>query len=775
MSAVWRAARAGVRRRRLQMTLIGLVVFAATTTVVLAVGLLVALSAPFDRAFEKQRGAHVTAVYDASAVTAGQLAEHARRPGVEAVAGPFDTVPVALAVPLAGVPEGAFDLVGRSAPGDGDGDGDTVDRVELVAGRWAGAPEEVVLNQEGGMHRPELVGSRLSLRDGPALTVVGVAVSMSRTADGWALPEQVAALHPTGRQMLYRFTDSGTERQLRAAVAAVGEGLPEGALTAVRSHLELRAAFSAAAEAYLPVMSLFGVLGLLVAVLIVANVVSGAVVSGLRHIGVLKAIGFTPNQVLGVYLLMVTVPAVAGAVPGTALGAALGGPVLKSAFQGVLRGSAEIGVDAWVYAVALLGMPLVVALAALLPALRAHRLPAARAIGAGSAPSTGRGLRVQRWLAGTRLPRAVGLGLGQPFTRPARTALTLAAVLLGVTTVTLTTGLTGTLVGLGEVGRSDGGERVSVWLGRAQFGETAPKLTEEEVERLLRSTPGAVGVTAEAITEVGLAGTTEQLAAFFQRGDPDPGKAERLVAGRALGEAPGEVVVSPGYLRQHGARVGDRMVLELDGRRAEAVIVGEELDGDPRFVEVSWATLAELAPQARAVHYQVRLAPGADARAYRETVAAADPGLRPALADAGTTATTTLVAFSAAFTLLLTAVAALGVFNTVLLNGRERRRDLGTLKSIGMTPRQVTVMFVTSMTAVGVVGGALGIPLGMVAHRLLVDHIGVVVFPDSLKEVWHLPQLAVVGTSGVLIAVLGAYLPARSAGRRTSAEGLRAE
>ena len=46
----------------------------------------------------------------------------------------------------------------------------------------------------------------------------------------------------------------------------------------------------------------------------------------------------------------------------------------------------------------------------------------------------------------------------------------------------------------------------------------------------------------------------------------------------------------------------------------------------------------------------------------------------------------TVVAFASLLTLLLGAVAALGVFNTVVLNTRERRRDLGMLKSIGMTP-----------------------------------------------------------------------------------------
>ncbi|MFD0328207.1 FtsX-like permease family protein [Streptacidiphilus monticola] len=59
-------------------------------------------------------------------------------------------------------------------------------------------------------------------------------------------------------------------------------------------------------------------------------------------------------------------------------------------------------------------------------------------------------------------------------------------------------------------------------------------------------------------------------------------------------------------------------------------------------------------------------------------------------------------------TLLLGTVAALGVFNTVVLNTHERRRDLGMLKSIGMTPRQVTVMTFTSMAPWGCWAGSPG-------------------------------------------------------------------
>ncbi|MBW5480915.1 ABC transporter permease [Streptomyces bambusae] len=212
-------------------------------------------------------------------------------------------------------------------------------------------------------------------------------------------------------------------------------------------------------------MTLFGFLGLLVSVLIVGNVVSGAVVSGHRYIGVLKSLGFTPNQVVAVYLTMVSFPAVIGCALGTLIGDAVAGPILRVAFSGIETGSASIGVSWWPSAVCLVGMPALVAVAALIPAVRAHRLSAVQAITAGSAPRNGRGLRIQRGLGGTRLPRAMSLGLGQPLARPGRSLLTMAAIVLGVTTVTLTTGLTGTMVAYGNAGKGDGAARVDVQAG----------------------------------------------------------------------------------------------------------------------------------------------------------------------------------------------------------------------------------------------------------------------------------------------------------------------
>ncbi|NWF26714.1 hypothetical protein HW130_10580 [Streptomyces sp. PKU-EA00015] len=58
----------------------------------------------------------------------------------------------------------------------------------------------------------------------------------------------------------------------------------------------------------------------------------------------------------------------------------------------------------------------------------------------------------------------------------------------------------------------------------------------------------------------------------------------------------------------------------------------------------------------------------------------------------------------------------------------------------------------------------MGIPLGIAAHRLLVDQISMVV-PESMKDVRQALQLAGIAPwRALVIAVLGALVPARRHG-----------
>lgn len=766
--AVWRASRAAVKRRRVQTAVIGLVVFCATTTVLLALAVISAARAPFDAAFGGQRGAHVVAAFDPAAATAERLAATAHRPGVEAAAGPFDQAVVQIPTDWVGSPPGPLTLVGRADPAG------SVDRVELLSGRWAAAPGEVVLDSPFGGAATKLLNSSLPIGEGRDLTIVGFATSMSQSAGGWVTPEQAVALHPTGRQMLYRFTDAADGQRLTSALRTATEGLPEDAVTSAQSYLVLKDAFSAGADAYLPLMTVFGVLGLVVSALIVGNVVSGAVVSGYRHIGVLKSIGFTPRQVVTVYLTMVSVPAVVGTVLGTAVGWVVSYPILRSAFSGIVTGTAVIEPAGWLPVATLVSVPLLVLLAALAPASRAHRLPAAQAISAGSAPRNGRGLRIQRRLSGTRLPRAVSLGLGQPFARPGRTALTMAAIVLGVVTVTLTSGLSTTLTR--AVDHTDGHAHVNVQTAHFAGNKVAPRLTPAQTEAMLRAAPGAERVSTRGLVQVGLLGHNQPAFADFYGGD-DLVDSKRLdvVDGRPA-TGPNEIEAGPSFLRQHGLKIGDRLTLLLDGRQLPVTLVGEEAEGNPRAFASNDATRAALTDDPHVVEYDVRLARGADAEAYRRAVSDADPSLSASVFApdlAGPVAA--VIAFTTIFTVLLSVVAALGVFNTLLLTVRERRRDLGMLKSIGMTPRQVVVMTVTSVAWQGVVSGIIGIPVGVVVHRLITENVGTIVFREEMIDVWSAPLLLGLALAGVVIAVLGALVPARSAARLPIAEVLHNE
>ncbi|WP_236654284.1 ABC transporter permease [Streptacidiphilus anmyonensis] len=774
-SAVWAVARAAVRRRKLQTGVIGVVVLVSTMTIVVALGLLDAASAPFDRAFAQQRGSQVTASFDAGRVSAAQLAATGHASGVTAVAGPFPEALATLDRTVVTHVPGPVTVVGRAGPGG------SVDRVNLWAGRWAAGPGEVVFSSPPGIlgEGTHAALGRQVVLSGVRFTVVGLASSVSESADAWVAPDRIAALHPESVQMLYRFAHAGTDAEVAADVRAVADAVPRGALTASESYLSLERRSESSPNAFVPFLMVFGILGLLVAVLIVGNVVSGAVVSGFRHIGMLKALGFTPNQVVAVYLVMVSAPALVGCALGVVLGDLTEQPLMEQLLGNGITGAYladSVGLSAWVDIVALLGVPTLVLLAALAPSLRARGLPAARAVSAGSVQRGGRALRIQRALTGSRLPRSVSLGLGLPFARPGRSALTLAAVVLGVTTVTFSTGLAATVTAFGDAAEGGGAYQVVVNAGRADVGTTPPTHTDPQIQALLAALPGATQVTPSAYVPVRLAGAAQGLTLTAYRGtSSDLGT--MVVRGRWF-DGPGEVVVTPGFLNLHGLSVGDRLTLRTAGREERVTVVGESLSGDPDYLSTDWTTATALAPGVTGRQYLVKLAPGTSVDAYQRAVRAADPGLHPSAKETVNAASVTAVGSASVLTLLLGAVAALGVFNTVVLNTRERRRDLGVLKSIGMTPRQVTAMTVVSMAALGLVGGVVGVPLGVLAHALvlpLTGRGGGIDFPPSMRDVWHPAGLVLLVLSGVALAALGAFVPSRAAARLTIARVLHNE
>jgi putative ABC transport system permease protein len=97
-------------------------------------------------------------------------------------------------------------------------------------------------------------------------------------------------------------------------------------------------------------------------------------------------------------------------------------------------------------------------------------------------------------------------------------------------------------------------------------------------------------------------------------------------------------------------------------------------------------------------------------------------------------------------------------------------------KALGMTPGQAIAMVLSSVAVVGLVGGAIGVPVGVVLHDAVLPAMGRAAgtgLPTSSFAVYGPVEVVLLGLGGLAIAVLGALLPAGWAARTRTATALR--
>jgi len=245
--------------------------------------------------------------------------------------------------------------------------------------------------------------------------------------------------------------------------------------------------------------------------------------------------------------------------------------------------------------------------------------------------------------------------------------------------------------------------------------------------------------------------------------------------------APGEAVAASALLQELHLQVGDSFSGPIDGRPVRIRIVGITFDPDNagRAFIADWSTLAAAAPHAEASTYYVALRPGADPAAFARRIQSTQPDFVNAqVADFGASSVGLLESVMVALVLVLILIAIVGVFNTVLLNTRERIRDTAVLKAVGMTPGQILAMVTVSASMLGLVGGLLGVPAGFALHRGLMGLMGNLIgneMPSVALNVFNPLVLPLLVIAGLLLAILGAVIPARWAARLPVAGVLHAE
>src|SRR5260370_22629961 len=186
------------------------------------------------------------------------------------------------------------------------------------------------------------LGQKLKVGSGapePGLTVVGQVVDIDggsgalSSQHGWMLSSAIPAVTAKNTAfylMTYRFATDPSSAQLLADVDRLRSALPPGSVTGGINYIEVRNVFNITNQIVTSVLIAFSVFALAATAAIVANLVTGVVLSAYRDIGIMNTICFTPHQVVAVFELQILIPAAAACLVGIPPGTLASQPLLAN-------------------------------------------------------------------------------------------------------------------------------------------------------------------------------------------------------------------------------------------------------------------------------------------------------------------------------------------------------------------------------------------------------------------------------------------------------------
>lgn len=770
MRATLRWAHADFRAHRGEALFVVLASAGIIASLLLAGALFSYAANPWQRIFNQSQGAHIWLHTRAGADTA----DLSGLDGVAALSGPYRTgattvelqgarAAVALRAAETRPPKVGRPLVTSGswlAPPDGGGAAGTVVLESSVArALWAEPGDTVrVTGQDGAVSRLRVTGvaeaaePRYQAGGGPGI--------------GWVLPDTLDTLAPddTGQSVGLRLKDAGdTDFMVQRAVTLLGADR----VAQVTKWQQARAEAGGDDRLLGQLFAVFGLGALLAAALAASGTIGARVRGQLRDIAVLKAVGFTPGQLVRGFLVQHLAFALLGVALGTAAIAFLGERI-----PGRIGDAAALWQDLPGHAALMTGVPggaiLLIAAATGLAAWRAGRVPpvpVARAAQPSAAPMTALGRRA----LGMRLPPALVLGWRSAFPRRGRTAVAVGRLALPLVLITVALVAWSTL----DQFRSRPAE-MGIPAALTVRAQQPGGPTEDELLRTVAGIPevAAVHPGAEMAALVPGQTGTITLRGLGTAQQPYP---VAVAEGRAARGAD-EAVAGQGLLDLLGVRVGDWVRMTVEGRPQILHIVGRSIEPESggRIISTTLDALKNRDPQLRPDFHALVLTEGSDPRTVRTALDEAAGGTleireTPNPADRLEPARGVIAA-------LIAVLALIGLTELLTLIGvgvRDRGRDLLALKAIGLTPRQIGSVIVIGAGLTALVAAVAGTTLGALSGVWLVDTQGS--SSGMGAGIAHLPPwpvlLAVVG-GAVAGAVAAASLPATRTARRRLADSL---
>ncbi len=715
----------------------------------------------------------------------------------------------------------------------------TADSRRLRAGRGPRAADEIAVNASLAAAAGIKVGDRvgvLTLRPKKAFTLVGVfGYSGDRDTVGGA--QEVSFIEPVAQELMLGKTGVYSAVVVKAAPGVAPEALRDrlsatlGDTYDVKTGKQLQ---DAAAESFREALSFFtnvllGFAGvaLFVGTFLILNTFSILVAQRVRELALMRAIGASRRQMIGAVLVEALAIGIVGAALG--LGAGIGvGALLAYVFRHV--GNADLPVESIeipasavtsAFAVGIL----VTLVAALLPALRAARIPPVAALREVAAPDrpltrltaagalitavggavlglglTGRGgeATLLLLLSGVLvsftgialltpvIARPVVSVLGLVFSRsvpgrlgrlnsarnPRRTAITAAALMVGLALIT------GVHVVLESATASfatmvDTRVKADLIIAGEPGGDSMPTFDPAVLDSA-RQLHGIGEVVGEYGDTAMINGRPSRVSAVT-----DLAAMTRMVALRAtegtLATLPADhVVVDAERATELGLHAGSTVQLRLARGGVRTMTVAGVYTDDDVYRVGGWILPAEAVPDFRVAQPSfgyLRLAGGADATAIRQQIDAllADSpevtvGDRSAFVAQQSSQFDTILAMIQLLLALAILIAVLGIVNTLALSVLERTREFGLLRAIGLRRAQTMRMIIVEAVVISVFGALLGLVVGSGLGAAAVRALREEGFTEVALP-WQ--QMGIYLILAVIVGAFAATLPAIRAARVT--------